>query len=176
MLKILLSGIIRKKEDKVMRKRNLKKLNSLSGAFLIELMIAAAILIIVLVGYLQLSIYCFSLMETARGSSIAIGQAQDKLEEIRNTDFGEIASNYGPGGTPGNIFSLTQLTGTGVIYIDSISPLLLEIEIVINWQEKGNRIIGEDTNLNGSLDVGEDTNGNGKLDSPLSLVTLIARR
>ena len=39
---------------------SIKKLNFSTGSFLIELMISAAILIIVLVGYLQLSIYCFS--------------------------------------------------------------------------------------------------------------------
>lgn len=158
-----------KKETKAQR-------HSIAGAFLIELMIAVAILVIVLVGYLQLSIYCFGLTETTRNLTVAITEVQGKLEEMRNHNFDSIVGDYSQGGDPGNTFSLTQLDGMGVIYIDNTNPELLEIEIFASWQEKGNRVIGEDANLNGILDSGEDNNGNGKLDSPVSLVTLIAKK
>lgn len=146
------------------------------GFTLIELMIAVGVLIIVLVGLLQIFIYCLNLSEFAGNTTLAISEAQGKLEEIRSHKFERIAGDYGLGGSPGNIFELAQLNGEGAIYIDDTNPALLAIEIVVSWQEKGNRIIGEDGNLNGVLDSGEDGNGNGRLDSPVVLVSLIAER
>ncbi|MBU3912428.1 MAG: prepilin-type N-terminal cleavage/methylation domain-containing protein [Candidatus Omnitrophica bacterium] len=153
-----------------------KKLSKRAGFTLMELVIAIGILALVLVGLLQVFVCCLSLSELAGNSTIAISKAQGKLEEIRNHSFNSIVVDYSQGESPGNIFDLTQLNGKGVIYIDDTNPELLEIEIVVSWQEKGNRIIGEDSNLNGALDTGEDDNGNGKLDSPVSLVSMIAKR
>lgn len=146
------------------------------GFTLIELMIAVGVLIIVLVGLLQIFIYCLNLSEFAGNATLAISEAQGELEEIRSHEFERIAGDYGPGGNPGNTFELAQLNGKGTIYIDDTNPALLAIEIVVSWREKGNRIVGEDSDLNGVLDSGEDTNGNGKLDSPVVLVSLIAER
>lgn len=157
--------------------RKAKRINhNLSGSFLIELVIAIAILIIVLIGYLQLFIYCFGQSETARNISIAITEVQGKLEEMRNHNFSDIVIDYGLGGNPGNTFSLTQLSGVGAIYINSTNPKLLTIELEASWRERGNRIIGEDVDLDGVLDTGEDSNGNGKLDSTVSLVSMITER
>ena len=41
---------------------------------------------------------------------------------------------------------------------------------------RSNRVIGEDKNLNGTLDGGEDSNANGRLDSPGQILTLMAQR
>lgn len=159
-----------------MRRLFRKKWSKKTAFTLIELMIAAGILALVLVGLLLLFIYSLSLSELAGNLTIAISQAQGKLEEIRNHSFDSIAVDYGESGSPGNIFNPGQLDGKGVIYIDDTNPELLEIEIAVSWRGKGNRIIGEDKNLNGTLDADEDNNGNGKLDSPASLVSLIAER
>ena len=57
---------------------------------------------------------------------------------------------------------------------------LKEVRIVASFRFKRGdleRVIGEDQNLDGDLDAGEgeDTNGNNRLDSPVEIVTLIAR-
>jgi Tfp pilus assembly protein PilV len=142
-----------------------KVIRNNSGFFLVELVIAIAILIVVLVGYLQLFVYCLGLGETSGGITLAITEAQDKIEEIRNDDFERIAIDYGSGGTPGNTFSLTQLNGTGYIYIiSSVNPDIITAEVVISWQDK-NRTMG-----------GTDIDGDGNLDSPIELITMIAKR
>lgn len=153
-----------------------KKKYHLKGFFLIEIMIVIAVLVIVLVGYLQLSIVCFGLAETTKNITIAISEIQSQLDQIRNYNYSNIVSDYSQGGSPGDIFSLSQLDGVGIISLNNSNPELLEVEITACWQEKGRRIIGEDINLNGVLDADEDKNANGKIDSPASLITLIAQR
>lgn len=159
------------------------KRNPSRGFSLIELMITVVILVIVLIGLLQLFIYCLSLAQMAGNLTIAITEAQGKLEEIRNHSFDSIAADYAQDGSLGNIFNLNRLNGIGVIYIDDTNSELLEIEIVVSWRSTGNRIIGEDNGsgtggipLDGQLNGTEDANGNNKLDSPTSLVSLIAKR
>jgi hypothetical protein len=66
----------------------------------------------------------------------------------------------------------------GVVYIDidnPETPKILRATVNVCWQQ-GNKIIGEDINLNGSLNSGEDINGNGIIDSPMELITQIANR
>ena len=139
---------------------------------LMEVMIAAAILVIVLVGLLAVYSGCFSLNERARNSTIAMNGIQEKLEEIRNCDFSQILTDYSSGDT----FTIERLDGLGVIYINSGDPDLLNITISVSWRQKGGRIIGEDTDLDGEIDVGEDVNTNGILDSPAMVTTLMAER
>lgn len=182
--KYLVSGIIRQKAKAMKEKKLRRKRGHLKGFMLIELMIVIVILIVVLIGYLQLFIYCLGLTETTGNSSIAISKAQGKMEEIRNSDFDDIWDEYGE--YPENTFILSPdldgIDGMGVIYIEGVDDPnpeiadLLEVEIFVSWEEKGNRIIGEDSNKNGIIDDGEDLNENNKLDSPVSLVTLIAER
>jgi len=150
--------------------------NSIKGFTLTELVIAMAILVIVLLGLTQVFIYCMVLSESAGNATVCMAEIQGKLEEMRSHNFPDIAADYSAGGSLGDIFTLSQLNGTGVIFIDNTNPQLLEVRIVASWQEKANRIVGEDTNLNGILDAGEDSNGNGGLDSPVSLVSLIVER
>lgn len=117
------------------------KRNRLRGVTLLELMITVIILAVVLVGLLQLFVYCFNLNEISGNLTVAISEAQGKLEEIRNHNFSDIADDYDSGGSPGNTFNLAQLIGTGTINIDDSNSELLEIEIVVSWQNKGNRVI-----------------------------------
>ena len=132
---------------------------------LIELIIAVAIIAIVLVGYLQLYIYCFCLAETSGNMTLAITEAQDKLEEIRSQKFSSIEASYAP---PGNTFPLTKLNGAGIIYVSrdvtELSPDLLDVEIVINWRDKDRMIGGTDKDLDG------------RLDSPVELVSKLTQR
>lgn len=146
------------------------------GFTLAELLVAVIILGLVLGGLLQVFIRSSVLAELAYNKTVAMSEAQGKMEEIRNYDYDSIAADYASGGAQGNTFSLSQLTGTGVIYIDSSNADLLEVEIVVSWQNKYGRIVGEDLDLDGELDSGEDADGNGKLSSIATLVSLIAKR
>ncbi|MCQ9208039.1 MAG: prepilin-type N-terminal cleavage/methylation domain-containing protein [Omnitrophica bacterium] len=152
------------------------KKKSLAGFTLIELMFTAGVMAVVLGGLLQLFIYCMNLGELSGNTTVATAQAQSKLEEIRNHNFADIVTDYSLGGTVGNTFTLTNLDGMGVIYIDDTNAELLEIEIAVSFRTRPNRVIGADKNLNGILDSGEQESGYGKLDSPVRIISLRARR
>ena len=160
-----------------MRKNNKGIIFMKKGFTLIEVLIAIGILVIVLVGLFQVFISCSQLASTAGNLTMAVSEAQDKIEEIRNHAYDLIATDYAAvGSPPANTFDLAELNGKGVVYIDSSNPDLLVIEVNICWREKDNRIIGEDTNLNGVLDVGENEDGDEQIDSIVKLVTLLAEK
>ena len=147
------------------------------GFTLVEVLIAAGILAIVLVGLLQTFIQCSLLASMAGNLTSAVAQAQNKMEEIRNHNYDLITTDYAPVGTPpANTFNVSPLDGKGVIYIDSSNANLLKITIDVCWKEKDNRIVGEDTNRNGVLDAGEDQDGDGQIDSIVKLMTLLAKK
>ena len=147
------------------------------GVTLIEILVALFILVIGILGTLQLFSYCAYLAEMSGNTNYMIDQAQSKIDEMRSTSFTLIVTNYASGGTPGDTFALTNPTAKGVIIIDSSTADLLQVEINVSWKnERNDRIIGEDLDLDGVLDAGEDVNGNGKLDSPVKLITIIARK
>ena len=147
-----------------------------SGFTLAEVVIASAIFVFVILGLIRLFLYCQELSAMSTNMALAISSGQDKLEEIRSSNFATVVTNYSSGGTPGNTFNLSQGTGKGVIYIDSSNADLLEINVVVCWQDNNGRIVGEDINLNGILDGGEDLNGNGRIDSPANLITKLAKK
>jgi len=145
-----------------------------SGITLLELMIATGILVVAISGLLAIFIGFFSLNENARKVTLALIASQDKMEEILSSSFDTIYStyngiNFNPAGFPSS-------EAKGAIYIDNTNPDLLELCVSVSWREIAGRVIGEDTNLNGSLDTGEDLNVNGRIDSPVEIVTLIVER
>lgn len=146
------------------------------GFSLVEVMVVAAILVIAIIGLIQIFISASMLFESSGNMTIALINAKSKLEEMRNESFSQITTNYGSGGTPGNTFDLNPGTGKGVIYIDSSNSNLFTVTIAVSWRNQNGRIIGEDADLDGSLDAGEDTNGDGQLSSPVTIRSLIARR
>ncbi len=146
------------------------------GFMLAELVVLLGILAVSVTSILQLFIHTNALSEMAGNKTAAVSEAQSKIEEIRSAGFVNIPTLYASGGTPGNTFTPSLLAGKGVIHLDSSNPELLEIEVVICWKDKYDRVIGEDLNLNGVLDTGEDVNANGKIDSPVRLVTYYTRR
>lgn len=162
LLKPAVNGIIRQKEMKGKNKKSNRR-NSSSGFMLVELMIAVGIMVVVLLGYLQLYVYCLGLSETSGNITLAIIEAQDKLEEMRNHNFDTLVVDYGASGFPGDTFNLDQLSGTGTIYfIPGANPKLLEVEIVISWTDRKNRAMG-----------GVDEDFDGRIDSPVELVSMI---
>ena len=154
-----------------MKNIKLRKLRSKKGISLVEILIAAGILGVVLVGQIKLFIVCSGLATISGNMTMATAAAQSKLEEIRGHDYADIVADYS-----GATFDLTDIVGKGVVYVDSSNPDLLEVEVVVSWQDKNNRIVGEDTDLDGVLDIGEDTNGNGRLDSIVAISSWLADR
>ncbi len=146
--------------------RRLKK-----GFVLIEVLLATAIAAFAICGILFMYIAGMDLIRTSKNASIATSAAQGLIEEIRNTSFPDIVTTY-------NLlrFSVNGIaSSSGIVYVNDTDPEFLLVTISICWRQ-GNRVIGEDINLNGALDVGEDANGNGIIDSTVELVTQVANR
>ncbi len=119
----------------------LRKFKTNKGFTLVEVLITVGILAMVIVGLLQLFVYCSNLAEAAGNTTLAINEAQSKMEEIRNHNFSTITTDYASGGTPGNTFALTSLSGTGTITISQVggSSELLQAQINVAWQNKNSR-------------------------------------
>ncbi len=152
----------------------------MNGFTLIELMLAAAVLIVVVVGLLATYVGCFTINETAKNLTLAINAAQQTLEEIRDYNFYSIYDDYN--NTTFEASGIPNSDGEGSVKINDSNPDLLKVTISVCWRQRGGRIIGEDNGrgggiaLNGRLDGTEDVNGNGIIDSPASIVTLMAVR
>ena len=145
--------------------------NSRHGFTLIEIIFTIGILAFTICGLLVSYTSAMVLTATSKNVNIATNAAMGLLEQIRTDSFSQIVNDY-----DGLVFSVNAIpSSTGVVVIDNTNPELLQVTISVCWRQ-GNRVIGEDTNLNGVLDVGEDTNGNGIIDSPVQLVTQIANR
>jgi Tfp pilus assembly protein PilV len=137
-----------------------------------ELMIAALILALTLVGLLASYISCMQLTEITRNTSIAINIVQAKAEEIEGHTYANIKADYDR-----ITFTPSGLNGIGVSYVDDTNPNLLKITVSLSWRQSRGRVIGEDADLNGQWNTGEDTLiVNNILDSPAEIVTYIAQR
>ena len=145
-----------------------------SGLTLLELMIAAAVLIIAISGLLATFTGLLSLNENSRNLTLAMTACQDKMEEIRNSDFDTLYTSYNGTGFEPAGFPASDAEGN--IYIDNTDPELLKVCVSVSWKGASDRILGEDTNLDGALGSGEDSNGDNRLSSPAEIVTLIGRR
>lgn len=64
------------------------------GFTLVEVMISVGVLAFVIVGLLQLFVYCSTLADAAGNMTLAVNEAQTKMEEIRNYDFDRIVLDY----------------------------------------------------------------------------------
>ena len=144
---------------------------SKKGFTLPEILLAAVIALFALCGILLTYITCLDTVKLSKNVSIATSAAQGLIEDIRSTPFPQIITNYDQ-----LIFTVNNIPSSrGIVYVDDTNPELLLVTVSVCWKQ-GNRIIGEDTNLNGALDAGEDTNGNGIIDSTVELVTQVANR
>jgi len=96
------------------------KLQSQRGISLVEILIAVGILGVVLVGQLKLFIVCSGLASISGNMTAATAAVQSKLEEIRGHEYSDIVADYSDA-----TFDLTDITGKGIIYVDSSNPDLL---------------------------------------------------
>lgn len=139
-----------------------------NGFTLVELMVAAVIMIIAFVGILVAYIRCLEISEMSKNSSTALTASKSHMEQIKNTTFADILATYH------NVaFTAPNLNGMGVSYVDASNPDLLQVTVTFCWRQKSGLRVGEDTDLDGVIDAGEDVNANGMLDSPVQLVTYI---
>jgi len=144
---------------------------SKKGFALPEMLLAALIAAFALCGIMLTYIACMDLIKSSKNISRATVAAQGLIEEIRDTAFPVIVTNY-----DGLTFTVNNIPSSrGIVYADDTNPEFLLITVSVCWQQ-GNKIIGEDLNLNGILNAGEDTNGNGIIDSTVKLVTQVANR
>jgi hypothetical protein len=149
-------------------------LRSQKSLTLIEMMIATGILAYALCGILAMYISCFDLIATSKNIGIATTAAQGLLEEIRSASFDQIYDDYDTYDN-GIVITVDNMpTNRVAVKVDDSDPELLRITISVCWRQK-NRLIGEDSNLNGTLDAGED-DGDNIIDSPVQLITLLANR
>lgn len=142
------------------------------GFTLVEVLFTVAILAFALCGLLAMYINLFLLGDISRQITLATNASQAKIEEIRNTSFDKLlASN-------GSTFDITGFAAADakgrVEVLNTSYADLMQVRVIVCFRQKGQRIIGEDTNLNGALDAGEDSNANGVLNSPVEVVTLIS--
>ena len=153
-------------------KRHLRPLLRSVQAFTIaELLIATTVILLTSLAILFSYVQCLELNTINKDTLAALTSARNAMESIKGTSFGQIYATYNK-----KNFQLEGLSeGIGNIKIDNKNPQLLGISVKCFWKSK-KRMIGEDANLNGSLDFGEDLNNNGELDSPTTLFTHIAKR
>ncbi len=141
------------------------------GFSLAELIIAAGIMGVVIVGILVSYMRCMELNEASRNKSLATKAARDRMEIIRTTTFDNLVSTYN------NVaFDVTGFTGKGISYVTVLDTQNIQIVVSISWKQKNGRVYGEDKNLNGVLNAGEDKNADGKLNSPVDISTRIFDR
>ena len=163
------------------RKHNTKgKTGFLTGFTLIEILFTVGILVVCICGLLLTYINMFILSDLSRSFSLASNAVQAEIEQIRNISFDDLDDYNGfifdlSGFSPDDSKGIIQVFGTGDEDLpDDLESDLRRVRVVACFRSR-NRVIGEDSNLNGILDANEDKNGNGRLDSPLEAVTLIVR-
>jgi prepilin-type N-terminal cleavage/methylation domain-containing protein len=165
------------------------------GFTLVELLLAFAILTFCLCGLLLSYIQMFILTDLSRSLILATNAVQARTEEIKNTNFDCLdtsscsscncpTSTSCPGGCTNcfrntcifNIAGFATADAKGVVYITSDTGYvdLKRVRIEVSFKSR-NRVIGGDKDLDGIADSGEDVNSKNELNSPVELVTLIAR-
>lgn len=144
---------------------------SKKGFALPEVLLATAIAAFAVCGILLMYIASMDLIRTSKNASMATSAAQGLIEEIRNTPFPDIVTNYN-----GLKFSVNNMPeNSGIVYVDDTDPEFLLVTVSVCWRQ-GDKIVGEDLNLNGDLDAGEDTNSNLRIDSTVELITQVVNR
>ena len=152
-------------------KKIIKIASTNKGFTLVEILFTTVILAIVVGSLIELFMYCSFLAEASRDLTIAMHEAQNKLEEIRNDNYDNIVTDYA-----NKVYDITSPNGKIYTYVDNTNTDLLIIKVAVCWQNSNGRVMGEDQNVDGTLTVSEDKNGNSQADSEATLLDYIARR
>ena len=101
---------------------------SRGGFTLSELMIAAVILVVVIVGLLSVSVSCLLINESNKSLTIAANDAQYVLEQIKGLTYSQIPS-YTPG-------TFSNLNGEAVTVSVSSGSTVTGVTVNVNWTER----------------------------------------
>lgn len=132
------------------------------GFTLIEVVIAMLVVFIAVIGLLAAYASSFELVETARNTTYALNEAQEKIEELRGYNFFDIFTDYA--NTNFTVDGISAGNSNGLVEVDNTDPDLLVVTVTVCWRQRSGRIIGGDSGL-APLSS-----------SPVRLVTYIANR
>ena len=104
----------------------LKRSGNEAGFTLVELMVAAVLLLIVMAGFLPLFLQGLSQTSAARYKSMATNIAREKIEQIRQLDYREITDDTLQ---PGNLY---ELFGSSVEVPERNMTYLIDYDVVEN--------------------------------------------
>ena len=103
------------------------------GVTLLELMVAAAILVIVISGLLFTFINCMLMNESNNNLVIAVNDAQYLLEQVKGLAYANINNS-----TLANLHNETVLyNGTITAGVTELETNLKEVTVNVTWTEKG---------------------------------------
>lgn len=146
-----------------------------NGFTLLELMIAAAIILVTLVGLIETYIVCFGLNEIAKNENLALQAVQSVMETIRNTpetQFEYVDTEYN-----NETYNISGMpAGSGIVYVrvdnstSSSDITLFDVAVGACWKQRGDRIIG---GCNGSLVF---SNPDDVLNSSVNLRAMMSQR
>lgn len=110
-----------------------RKRSSLTGFTLVELMIATAILVVVIVGLLSVFIHSIFLNESNGNLVTAINDAQYVLEQIKSLPYGNI-TNFTADFDSDQFSNLENETVT--FPDDDVGATIANITVSVNWTER----------------------------------------
>jgi len=102
------------------------------AATLIEVMVAAAILVIAIVGLLATFVYCLAWSESNNNMVTAAIDGQSVMEEIKNLAYNDITSSYIPQQEYTGLSS--EIITVNVTEEDAVK----EVTVNVSWLERGN--------------------------------------
>ena len=154
---------------------------SSKGLTLTELMLGTAIMAIVVIGIFSICNASMTLIDMAGTLTQMMNTASDRLEllyDVADVNFAALDGFNGQTFDLGAFAfnSIAVSAATGLYRVEPLSPDLKRVTVSVFYRIKGERVIGEDINLDGVLNPGEDINGDGRLTSPAEATTIIARK
>lgn len=125
-------------------RRGRSSIASASGFTLAELLIATSILSFALTQILILFMNCMASNEASRNLSTAVTHAEYVLEDVRNTDFSNVAASIANGSF--NYADAAAVTAAGLqalksetITAQSSGTNPLNVTVTVSWQDHGGR-------------------------------------
>jgi Tfp pilus assembly protein PilV len=154
-------------------------MRKITGFTLVEVLVGGAILVMTVLGSLEVFNRSLNSSNFAKNQYIYLNEARGQMDQLlykAGKDFGSLLDDEG------KVFLTSSSDASGKIYVSNLhtgtssaTTCLLKVKVVVCWRQ-GNRVIGEDKDLDGVLDDGEDSNNNDQIDSVCQLETALARK
>jgi prepilin-type N-terminal cleavage/methylation domain-containing protein len=114
------------------------------GFTLVEIMVATLILAVVIGALVTGLVQCFNLTNLGREQDIALNAAQEKIEEIANSNLNDSTIVY----YNGQVFNVSGLSSANPglvnltqLYHNSSPTDLFDLNVTISWQQSSGRNI-----------------------------------